>query len=63
MSTVAVDKSIFPQHTGWTFQRVTINNCEVGFDLKTGGHTAATQVNIVHFHAPPGFRFTLFSRP
>ncbi|KAJ7837009.1 exo-beta-1,3-glucanase [Mycena olivaceomarginata] len=26
---------------GWTFQGVTINNCQVGFDLATGGGTAA----------------------
>ncbi|KAK7449683.1 hypothetical protein VKT23_013156 [Stygiomarasmius scandens] len=28
---------------GWTFQGVTINNCQVGFDLLTGGTTEATQ--------------------
>ncbi|KII88660.1 glycoside hydrolase family 55 protein [Plicaturopsis crispa FD-325 SS-3] len=28
---------------GWTFQGVTINNCQVGFDLMTGGLTQATQ--------------------
>ncbi|KAJ4488491.1 exo-beta-1,3-glucanase [Lentinula aciculospora] len=28
---------------GYTFQRVTINNCQVGFDLATGGVTEATQ--------------------
>ncbi|KAL0947433.1 hypothetical protein HGRIS_013543 [Hohenbuehelia grisea] len=28
---------------GWTFQGVTINNCQVGFDLATGGVTQATQ--------------------
>ncbi|KAF9049241.1 glycoside hydrolase family 55 protein [Hymenopellis radicata] len=28
---------------GWTFQRVTISNCQVGFDLTTGGLTEATQ--------------------
>ncbi|KAE9406708.1 pectin lyase-like protein [Gymnopus androsaceus JB14] len=28
---------------GWTFQGITINNCSVGFDLLTGGTTAATQ--------------------
>ncbi|KAK0442941.1 exo-beta-1,3-glucanase [Armillaria borealis] len=28
---------------GWTFQRVTINNCQVGFDLATGGLTEDTQ--------------------
>ncbi|KIP08169.1 glycoside hydrolase family 55 protein [Phlebiopsis gigantea 11061_1 CR5-6] len=28
---------------GWTFQGVTINNCQVGFDLTTGGTTQATQ--------------------
>nr|ADX07323.1 putative exo-beta-1,3-glucanase [Flammulina velutipes] len=28
---------------GWTFQRVTINNCQVGFDLATGGTTQANQ--------------------
>ncbi|KAF8078080.1 exo-beta-1,3-glucanase [Lyophyllum atratum] len=28
---------------GWTFQGVTINNCQVGFDLATGGTTQATQ--------------------
>ncbi|KAK0225091.1 exo-beta-1,3-glucanase [Armillaria nabsnona] len=28
---------------GWTFQRVTINNCQVGFDLATGGLTESTQ--------------------
>ncbi|KAK7023972.1 pectate lyase superfamily protein-domain-containing protein [Favolaschia claudopus] len=26
---------------GWTFQGVTINNCQVGFDLATGGGSAA----------------------
>ncbi|KAJ7722998.1 exo-beta-1,3-glucanase [Mycena maculata] len=29
---------------GWTFQGVTINNCQVGFDLSTGGGTAAQTV-------------------
>jgi len=28
---------------GWTFQGITINNCQVGFDLLTGGTTLATQ--------------------
>ncbi|KAH8106772.1 exo-beta-1,3-glucanase [Cristinia sonorae] len=28
---------------GWTFQGVTINNCQVGFDLTTGGTTQAAQ--------------------
>ncbi|KAJ3811027.1 exo-beta-1,3-glucanase [Lentinula aff. lateritia] len=28
---------------GWTFQGVTINNCQVGFDLTTGGLTESTQ--------------------
>ncbi|KAF9027350.1 exo-beta-1,3-glucanase [Hymenopellis radicata] len=28
---------------GWTFQRVTINNCQVGFNLTTGGITPETQ--------------------
>ncbi|KAH9934691.1 glycoside hydrolase family 55 protein [Fomitopsis serialis] len=28
---------------GWTFQDVTINDCEVGFDVTTGGLTKATQ--------------------
>ncbi|KAK7049313.1 hypothetical protein VNI00_005914 [Paramarasmius palmivorus] len=28
---------------GWTFQGVTINNCQVGFDLATGGLTQDTQ--------------------
>ncbi|KIK63593.1 glycoside hydrolase family 55 protein [Collybiopsis luxurians FD-317 M1] len=28
---------------GWTFQGVTINNCQVGFDLTTGGLTQADQ--------------------
>ncbi|THH06760.1 hypothetical protein EW145_g3870 [Phellinidium pouzarii] len=28
---------------GWTFQRVTINNCQVGFDLATGGLTESDQ--------------------
>ncbi|KAL0580418.1 hypothetical protein V5O48_001571 [Marasmius crinis-equi] len=28
---------------GWTFQGVTINNCQVGFDLTTGGTTQASQ--------------------
>ncbi|KAI0928651.1 hypothetical protein AcV5_006151 [Taiwanofungus camphoratus] len=28
---------------GWTFQGVTINNCQVGFDLMTGGTSEATQ--------------------
>ncbi|KAH8117300.1 exo-beta-1,3-glucanase [Phellopilus nigrolimitatus] len=28
---------------GWTFQGVTINNCQVGFDLMTGGLTQDTQ--------------------
>ncbi|KAH7869703.1 exo-beta-1,3-glucanase [Lentinula edodes] len=30
-------------HQGYTFQGVTINNCQVGFDLATGGITEATQ--------------------
>ncbi|KAH7904582.1 pectate lyase superfamily protein-domain-containing protein [Hygrophoropsis aurantiaca] len=28
---------------GWTFQGVTINNCQIGFDLSTGGTTQADQ--------------------
>jgi glucan 1,3-beta-glucosidase len=28
---------------GWTFQGVTINNCNIGFDLATGGTTQDTQ--------------------
>ncbi|TFK36999.1 exo-beta-1,3-glucanase [Crucibulum laeve] len=28
---------------GWTFQGVNINNCQIGFDLATGGLTEATQ--------------------
>ncbi|KAK0225098.1 exo-beta-1,3-glucanase [Armillaria nabsnona] len=28
---------------GWTFQGVTINNCQVGFDLMTGGKTLGRQ--------------------
>ncbi|GBE82055.1 Glucan 1,3-beta-glucosidase [Sparassis crispa] len=28
---------------GWTFQGVNINNCQVGFDLETGGTTQSTQ--------------------
>jgi len=28
---------------GWTFQGVTINNCQVGFDLSTGGLTISDQ--------------------
>ncbi|PCH38148.1 glycoside hydrolase family 55 protein [Wolfiporia cocos MD-104 SS10] len=28
---------------GWTFQDITINNCEVGFDLATGGTTESSQ--------------------
>lgn len=28
---------------GWTFQGVQINNCQVGFDLSTGGLTSETQ--------------------
>ncbi|KAI0780740.1 exo-beta-1,3-glucanase [Trametes elegans] len=28
---------------GWTFQGITINNCQVGFDLMTGGTTQNTQ--------------------
>ncbi|KAH9901618.1 exo-beta-1,3-glucanase [Cubamyces lactineus] len=28
---------------GWTFQGVTINDCQVGFDLMTGGTTQSTQ--------------------
>ncbi|KAF8894123.1 exo-beta-1,3-glucanase [Infundibulicybe gibba] len=28
---------------GWTFQGININNCQVGFDLSTGGTTQATQ--------------------
>ncbi|KAG8220202.1 glycoside hydrolase family 55 protein [Butyriboletus roseoflavus] len=28
---------------GWTYQRVFINNCSVGFSMTTGGTTAATQ--------------------
>ncbi|KZP09346.1 glycoside hydrolase family 55 protein [Athelia psychrophila] len=28
---------------GWTYQDVTINDCDIGFDLLTGGLTAATQ--------------------
>ena len=32
------------KYLGWTFQGVTINNCQVGFDLTTGGLTEAGQV-------------------
>ncbi|KAG7088180.1 hypothetical protein E1B28_012199 [Marasmius oreades] len=28
---------------GWTFQRVTMNNCQIGFSILTGGTTAETQ--------------------
>ncbi|KAA1476062.1 beta-1,3-glucanase [Dentipellis sp. KUC8613] len=28
---------------GWTFQGVTLNNCQVGFDLATGGKTSENQ--------------------
>jgi glucan 1,3-beta-glucosidase len=28
---------------GWTFQGVNINNCQIGFDLRTGGLTQDTQ--------------------
>ncbi|EMD38344.1 glycoside hydrolase family 55 protein [Gelatoporia subvermispora B] len=28
---------------GWTFQGITINNCQVGFDLMTGGTSQSTQ--------------------
>ncbi|RDB22377.1 Glucan 1,3-beta-glucosidase [Hypsizygus marmoreus] len=28
---------------GWTFQSININNCQVGFDLSTGGLTEASQ--------------------
>lgn len=30
---------------GWTFQGVTVNNCQVAFNLTTGGLTPATQVS------------------
>ncbi|TFK55180.1 glycoside hydrolase family 55 protein [Heliocybe sulcata] len=30
---------------GWTFQRVTINNCQVGFDVATGGLTESDQTS------------------
>jgi hypothetical protein len=36
-----------PEHclsTGWTFQGISIIQCQVGFDLKTGGITSAKQV-------------------
>ncbi len=29
---------------GWTYQGVTINNCQVGFDITTGGAATNTQV-------------------
>ncbi len=32
---------------GWTFQGVTINNCQVGFDLMTGGKTLGRQVGVL----------------
>ncbi|KAG5643065.1 hypothetical protein DXG03_001622 [Asterophora parasitica] len=32
-----------PWNWGWTFQRININNCQIGFDLLTGGTTEATQ--------------------
>jgi hypothetical protein len=38
---------LIPEHflpTGWTYQGVNINACQVGFDLVTGGTTSATQV-------------------
>ncbi|EIW60068.1 exo-beta-1,3-glucanase [Trametes versicolor FP-101664 SS1] len=39
-----VDTAIFSiWNWGWTFQSVTINNCQVGFDLMTGGTTQDTQ--------------------
>ncbi len=31
---------------GWAFQGVTINNCQVGFDLLTGGVATDTQVRV-----------------
>ncbi|EPQ58386.1 beta-1,3-glucanase [Gloeophyllum trabeum ATCC 11539] len=30
---------------GWTFQRVTINNCQVGFDVATGGLSQSDQTS------------------
>jgi hypothetical protein len=40
---------------GFTFQGVTINKCKVGFNLTTGGTTAATQVHLEYLpvcHTP-----------
>ncbi|KAI0748312.1 exo-beta-1,3-glucanase [Daedaleopsis nitida] len=30
---------------GWTFQGITVNNCQVGFDIKSGGTTEDTQTS------------------
>ncbi|KAH0580279.1 hypothetical protein H2248_001793 [Termitomyces sp. 'cryptogamus'] len=38
------DTAVFSHwNWGWTFQGININNCQVGFDLLTGGATANTQ--------------------
>jgi len=38
-----------PALLGWTYQGVTINNCQAAFDVSTGGMTTGTQV-CVHSH-------------
>ncbi|KAF8894484.1 exo-beta-1,3-glucanase [Infundibulicybe gibba] len=39
----AVTAVFNPWNWGWTYQGITINNCQVGFDLLTGGLTAENQ--------------------
>lgn len=53
---------------GWTFQGVTINNCQVGFDLNTGGLTQDTQtvgseaiIDAVITNTPIGIRSSVAS--
>jgi glucan 1,3-beta-glucosidase len=38
-----MQQHIITHCVGWTFQGVTITNCQVGFDLATGGLTQDTQ--------------------
>ncbi|KAH7925008.1 glycoside hydrolase family 55 protein [Leucogyrophana mollusca] len=39
----AVVGEVTDWYVGWTYQGVTINNCQIGFNLTTGGTTSATQ--------------------
>lgn len=38
---------------GWTYQQITFNNCQVGFDIATGGLSNSDQVRQKLYHTTP----------